>query len=50
MMLELEMNEDAARLLNKVSQPIGIVCVAGQYRIGKSYFINRVLLNRYTHC
>jgi hypothetical protein len=29
-----------------VTQPIGVVCVAGQYRTGKSYFINRVLLNR----
>lgn len=45
---QFELNEEAARILSKQTQPFGVVSVAGQYRTGKSYFINRVILNRQT--
>lgn len=33
-------------MIESVSQPFGIVSVAGMYRTGKSYLLNRVLLDR----
>jgi Guanylate-binding protein, N-terminal domain/Guanylate-binding protein, C-terminal domain len=39
-------NDDAIRFLKSVGSPIGVVSVAGMYRTGKSYLLNRVLLNR----
>ena len=32
--------------MKKLSGPIGVLSVAGMYRSGKSYLLNRVLLNR----
>jgi hypothetical protein len=31
----------------KLEAPIGIVAVAGMYRTGKSYLLNRMLLDRH---
>lgn len=39
-------NEDAETILKKVEGPIGVISVAGMYRTGKSYLLNRMLLNR----
>lgn len=43
---KLELNNEAVELLKKIPKPIAVVGVAGQYRTGKSYLLNRVLLNR----
>ena len=43
---EFEVNKDAIEFLNHIKGPIGVVSVAGMYRTGKSYLLNRVLLNR----
>ncbi len=40
------MNPEASALLQKIKGPIGLVAVAGMYRTGKSYLLNRMLLNR----
>ena len=32
--------------MEHVKGPIGVVAVAGMYRTGKSYLLNRLLLNR----
>jgi hypothetical protein len=32
--------------LKSIEKPIAIVSVAGMYRTGKSYLLNRVILNR----
>ena len=40
------MNPLAVEFLCHIKGPIGIVSVAGMYRTGKSYLLNRVLLNR----
>jgi hypothetical protein len=32
--------------LKKIDAPIGVVAVAGMYRTGKSYLLNRMLLNQ----
>lgn len=41
-----EVNEEAADFLKQLSGPLGIISVAGMYRTGKSYLLNRMLLNR----
>ena len=44
--IEFDVNEDAKAILNNIRGPIGVIAVAGQYRTGKSYLLNRMLLNR----
>ena len=38
--------EEAAEFLRSLQGPIGVISVAGLYRTGKSYLLNRMLLNR----
>jgi len=40
------LTEEAVSFLRKINGPIGLVAVAGMYRTGKSYLLNRMLLNR----
>lgn len=40
------MNEEAVQIIKQVPKPIGIISVAGAYRTGKSYLLNRMILNR----
>jgi hypothetical protein len=42
------LNDDAFEFLKGIEAPIGIVAVAGMYRTGKSYLLNRMILNRQT--
>lgn len=44
--IEFEVNMEAIEVLGHIKGPIGVVSVAGMYRTGKSYLLNRVLLNR----
>ena len=44
--LEYEINEEVQEMLRQLPGPIGVVSVAGMYRTGKSYLLNRMLLNR----
>lgn len=39
-------NPEALELIQSIPAPLGIVAVAGMYRTGKSYLLNRMLLNR----
>mmetsp|Transcript_14228 Transcript_14228/g.13795 ORF Transcript_14228/g.13795 Transcript_14228/m.13795 type:complete len:90 (+) Transcript_14228:20-289(+) len=41
-----EINNEAKDFLKKLDGPLGIISVAGMYRTGKSYLLNRMLLNR----
>lgn len=41
-----QLSEAALAYLETIPAPISVVTVAGQYRTGKSYLLNRVLLNR----
>ena len=43
---EFEINEETREYLKKLKGPLGVLSVAGMYRSGKSYLLNRVLLNR----
>ncbi len=43
---EFVVSEQAGDFLKSVPAPIGIVSVAGMYRTGKSYLLNRMLLGR----
>ena len=40
------MNAEAASILRSVKERVGIVVVAGKYRTGKSFLLNRILLNQ----
>ena len=44
--IEFIVNDDAIKFLKTVEGPLGVVSVAGMYRTGKSYLLNRVLLER----
>jgi hypothetical protein len=44
--IEFEINEEVQEMLRHVPGPVGVVSVAGMYRTGKSYLLNRMLLNR----
>ena len=39
-------NNEALEVIRQQSNPLGIISVAGMYRTGKSYLLNRMLLNR----
>lgn len=43
---EFQINSDAADFVRTLKGPIGVIAVAGLYRTGKSYLLNRMLLNR----
>lgn len=38
--------DEASNFIKSVPGPIGVISVAGLYRTGKSYLLNRMLLNR----
>lgn len=40
------MNAECVHWLKTIEAPIGIISVAGMYRTGKSYLLNRMLLNK----
>ena len=44
--LEFDINPTAIEFLRTIKGPIGVVAVAGLYRTGKSYLLNRMILNR----
>ena len=39
------MTDESIKFLRSVPAPLGVVSVAGLYRTGKSYLLNRMLLN-----
>ncbi|TFJ96408.1 isoleucyl-tRNA synthetase [Platysternon megacephalum] len=39
---ELQLNQRALALLQSVRQPVVVVAIAGLYRTGKSYLLNRL--------
>ena len=44
--IEFELNEEGRSHLANLTGPLGVVAVAGMYRTGKSYLLNRMLLDR----
>ena len=40
------LQDEAIDFLRSLQGPIGVISVAGLYRTGKSYLLNRMLLNR----
>jgi hypothetical protein len=40
------LQDEAVEFLRSLQGPIGVISVAGLYRTGKSYLLNRMLLNR----
>ena len=44
--LGFELNEETYQYLKTLPGPLGVISVAGMYRSGKSYLLNRMILNR----
>ena len=44
--LGFELNEETYQYLKGLQGPLGVISVAGMYRSGKSYLLNRMILNR----
>ena len=40
------MHPDGINFLKQIPKPLAVISVAGMYRTGKSYLLNRMLLNR----
>ena len=40
------MSEEARVMLSSVKEKIGVIAVAGKYRTGKSFLLNRIILNK----
>jgi Guanylate-binding protein, N-terminal domain len=38
--------EEAKQLLSSLKEKIGVIAVAGKYRTGKSFLLNRIILNK----
>ena len=32
--------------MSRIKDPVGVICVAGKYRTGKSFLLNRIILNK----
>ena len=43
--LVFEINPEAVNMISNLDQPLGVLSVAGMYRTGKSYLLNKMLLN-----
>jgi len=43
---EYVLSEEGKAFISKIQGPIAVISVAGMYRTGKSYLLNRMILNR----
>ena len=43
---QYDVSEEALRFIRSIEGPIGVISVAGMYRTGKSYLLNRMLLDQ----
>ncbi len=44
--LGFSVSEEAATLLKGIKERVGVIAVAGKYRTGKSFLLNRILLDK----
>jgi hypothetical protein len=44
--LGFQVTEEAKQLLKGINEKIGVIAVAGKYRTGKSFLLNRIILNK----
>jgi len=44
--IEFIVNPDAIKFIQTIESPLAVIAVAGMYRTGKSYLLNRILLDR----
>lgn len=47
---QLTVNPQALRILDNISQPVVVVAIAGLYRTGKSYLMNRLAGQNHGEC
>lgn len=41
-----QVTNEAKALLRSIKERIGVIAVAGKYRTGKSFLLNRIILNK----
>ena len=46
LILEFIVNDAAITILRNITTNIGVIAVYGKYRTGKSYLLNKVILNK----
>ena len=40
------MSPEAVEFLSRIKERVGVIAVAGKYRTGKSFLLNRVIINQ----
>ena len=48
--VQLSVNQEAIETLEKISHPVVVVAIAGLYRAGKSYLMNRLSGQNHGEC
>lgn len=43
---KFKVSEEAKEFLRSVKERVGVISVAGKYRTGKSFLLNRVIINK----
>lgn len=43
---QFRVSEEAKEFLSQINERVGVISVAGRYRTGKSFLLNRVIINR----
>ena len=46
MSIGFQVSSEAVEILKSVKERIGVIAVAGKYRTGKSFLLNRIILNK----
>ena len=44
--IDYKINQDAIEIIKRFEAPLGVASIVGMYRTGKSYLINRMMLNK----
>jgi hypothetical protein len=43
---KFHVSEEAKQFLSSIKEKVGVISVAGKYRTGKSFLLNRVIINK----
>ena len=43
---EFRVSEEAGEFLSSIKERVGVIVVAGKYRTGKSFLLNRIIMNK----
>ena len=46
LIIGFQISNEATELLSSIKERVGVIAVAGKYRTGKSFLLNRIILNK----